>query len=57
MPVKPFLKPGRTNTGKKQEIRTWEPHFYEHPDGRIGLLVRVCNTAPEDGLTSDQMML
>lgn len=57
MLMKPFLKPGRVNTGKKQEMRLWEPHFYEHPDGKIGLLVRVNNTAPEDGLTSDQMIL
>ena len=52
-----FLKPGKTNTGDKKDVHVWEPHFFEHPDGRIGLLVRVSNAAPEDGLTADQMIL
>lgn len=55
--VEKFLKPGRTGTGQKREMDVWEPHFFEHPDGRIGLLVRVSNSAPDDGLTADQMIL
>ncbi|MBM4153551.1 MAG: exo-alpha-sialidase [Lentisphaerae bacterium] len=57
LPVQQFLKPGKTNTGDKKDVHVWEPHFFEHPDGRIGLLVRVSNAAPEDGLTADQMIL
>ena len=57
LPVEKFLKPGRQNKGKRTHIGVWEPHFFEHPDGRIGLLIRVTNSAPEDGLTADQMIL
>ena len=57
LPLERFLKPSANNTGKRGEIHVWEPHFFEHPDGRIGLLVRVSNAAPEDGLTADQMIL
>jgi hypothetical protein len=57
LPVDKFLKPGRSNTGGRQEVGVWEPHFFEHPDGKIGLLIRVSNAAPEDGLTADQMIL
>ena len=57
LPVQKFLKPGKTNTGDKKEVHVWEPHFFEHPDGRIGLLIRVGNAGPEDGLTADQMIL
>lgn len=57
LPVQSFLKPHKTNTGDKREMHVWEPHFFEHPDGRIGLLIRVGNAAPEDGLTADQMIL
>lgn len=57
LPVSKFLKPGRHNTGKRSEVRVWEPHFFEHPDGKIGLLIRVANVEAEDGLTADQMIL
>lgn len=57
LPVQNFLKPGKTNTGGKTEVHVWEPHLFEHPDGRIGLLIRVGNAGPEDGLTADQMIL
>ncbi|MBM4083468.1 MAG: exo-alpha-sialidase [Planctomycetes bacterium] len=57
LPVQKFLKPDKSNTGDKNEVHVWEPHLFEHPDGRIGLLIRVGNAAPEDGLTGDQMIL
>jgi hypothetical protein len=57
LPLEGFLKPSANNTGKRGEIPVWEPHFFEHPDGKIGLLIRVGGTAQEDGLTADQMIL
>ena len=57
LPLEKFLKPSMNNTGKRGEIHVWEPHFFEHPDGKIGLLIRVGGTAQEDGLTADQMIL
>jgi len=35
----------------------WEPHFFEHPDGKIGLLIRVSAKNAADGFTADQMVL
>ena len=57
LPLEKFLKPSMNNTGKHGEIHVWEPHFFEHLDGKIGLLIRVGGTAQEDGLTADQMIL
>jgi hypothetical protein len=41
----------------QEQVRVWEPHFFEHPDGEIGLLIRVSATNAEAGLTADQMIL
>jgi hypothetical protein len=57
LPLGQFLKSGSRNTGKRSEVEVWEPHLFEHPDGKIGLLIRVGNEDAEDGLTADQMIL
>ena len=57
LPVEKFLKPSAKKLTTPEQVRVWEPHFFEHPDGRIGLLIRVAEENAEDGFTADQMIL
>lgn len=57
LPVEKFLKPSAKKLTTPEQVRVWEPHFFEHPDGKIGLLIRVAEKNAEDGFTADQMIL
>ncbi len=56
LPVAKFLKPSAKKLETPEQVHVWEPHLFEHPDGKIGLLIRVGKNA-EDGFTADQMIL
>ena len=55
LPVEKFLKASAKKPASPEIVHVWEPHFFEHPDGKIGLLIRVADK--KDGLTADQMIL
>ncbi|MFN7889617.1 MAG: sialidase family protein [Pirellula sp.] len=57
LPVKKFLKPSAKKLETTELVQVWEPHFFEHPDGKIGLLIRVAEKNAADGFTADQMIL
>ena len=57
LPVAKFLKAAAKKLETPEQVHVWEPHLFEKPDGKIGLLIRVAEKNAEDGFTADQMIL
>ena len=55
IPLEKYMKPSAQKLESPDIVRLWEPHLFEHPDGRIGLLVRVVDQ--HKALSSDQMIV
>jgi len=57
LPAQKYLKSPGNGLMEHEHVIIWEPHLFEHPDGDIGLLIRVAGSMVNDGFQADQMIL
>lgn len=57
LPTEKYLKSPKKGNVEHEYVNIWEPHSFEHPDGDIGMFIRVSGSMVNDGYKADQMIL